>query len=45
VLFPNQVIRANDLAKAVVEIAVTGSSEREILGFESRDIRAMAKSQ
>lgn len=45
VLFPDQVIRADDLAKAMVEVAVRGRSERESLVFENRDIRAMVKSR
>jgi uncharacterized protein YbjT (DUF2867 family) len=40
-LFPNQVIRADDLAKAMVEVAVRRKSERESVVFENRDIRAM----
>jgi uncharacterized protein YbjT (DUF2867 family) len=45
VLFPNQVIPADDLARAMVDIAVRriGKPERQI--FENRDIRAMAKSR
>jgi hypothetical protein len=47
VLFPNQVIRADDLAWAMVDIATT---ERQgfVLGslvFENRDIREMVKSR
>ena len=40
-LFPNQVIRADDLAKAMVDIAIRtgGGTERVIL--ENRDIRTM----
>jgi uncharacterized protein YbjT (DUF2867 family) len=40
-LFPNQVIRADDLAKAMVDIAIRtgGGTERVIL--ENRDIRSM----
>jgi uncharacterized protein YbjT (DUF2867 family) len=44
VLFPNQVIRADDLAGAMVDVAVCGTGERESLIFENRDIRAMAAS-
>jgi uncharacterized protein YbjT (DUF2867 family) len=42
-LFPNQVIPADDLAKAMVDVAVqeTGKSERVVL--ENRAIRTMAK--
>src|SRR5579862_3024890 len=39
VLFPNQVIRADDLARAMVDAAFRGSGEREALVFENRDIR------
>jgi len=38
-LFPNQVIRADDLARAMVDVAVT--TERKSSVFENRDIRAM----
>jgi uncharacterized protein YbjT (DUF2867 family) len=40
-LFPNQVIRADDLARAMVDVAVTGTTERKSSVFENRDIRAM----
>jgi len=43
VLFPNQVIRADDLARVMVDIAIRGT-ERRGPAFENRDIRAMAKS-
>jgi len=43
-LFPNQVIRADDLARAMVSIAVEKTSERETKVFENRDIRAMVGS-
>jgi uncharacterized protein YbjT (DUF2867 family) len=42
-MFPNQVIRADDLAKAMVDVAVRGRSERESVVFENREIRAMSK--
>src|SRR5712671_1574087 len=42
VLFPNQVIRADDLARAMVDVAVRGTGERQGVIFENRDIRAMA---
>ena len=42
-LFPNQVIRADDLAKAMVDAAVRGQRERESVVFENREIRAMAE--
>ncbi len=41
-LFPNQVIRADDLARAMVDVAIQGT-ERGGRVFENRDIRAMAK--
>jgi len=43
-LFPNQVIPADDLARAMVSIAVDKTSERETKVFENRDIRAMVES-
>jgi len=43
-LFPNQVIRADDLARAMVDVAVRGTEECEGPVFENRDIRAMVKS-
>lgn len=43
-LFPNQVIRADDLALAMVDVAVQGTEEREGPVFENRDIRTMVKS-
>jgi uncharacterized protein YbjT (DUF2867 family) len=44
VLFPNQVIRADDLARAMVNIAVRGTGKRPSMIFENSDIRAMAAS-
>jgi AcrB/AcrD/AcrF family len=44
ILFPNQVIRADDLARAMVDVAVRGSGERRGPIFENRDIRAMVES-
>lgn len=44
VLFPNQVIRADDLARAMVNVVVQKTSERESRLFENRDIRAMVDS-
>jgi uncharacterized protein YbjT (DUF2867 family) len=44
VLFPNQVIRADDLARAMLVVSVRGTAEREHQVFENRDIRAMIKS-
>jgi uncharacterized protein YbjT (DUF2867 family) len=42
-LFPNQVIRADDLARAILDVAVRGKRERESVVFENRDIRAMVE--
>jgi uncharacterized protein YbjT (DUF2867 family) len=44
VLFPNQIIRADDLARAMVDVAVRRSPERQTLVLENRDIRAMVES-
>ena len=44
VLFPNQVIPADDLGRAMVDVAVRGTAEREARIFENRDIRAMVRS-
>jgi uncharacterized protein YbjT (DUF2867 family) len=44
VLFPNQAIRADDLGRAMVEVAVRETGERRSLVFENRDIRAMVDS-
>jgi uncharacterized protein YbjT (DUF2867 family) len=44
VLFPNQVIRADELARAMVHVVVRGTGERGSLVYENRDIRAMVKS-
>jgi uncharacterized protein YbjT (DUF2867 family) len=43
VMFPNQVIRADDLAKAMLGVAVRGRSEQESMVFENREIRAMSE--
>ena len=40
-LFPNQVIRANDLARSMVDVAARRTGEPGGLVFENRDIRAM----
>ena len=45
VLFPNQVIRDADLARAMVDVAVLGTKDRGGRVFENRDIRAMVESQ
>src|SRR6185312_2528809 len=43
VLFPNQVIPADDLAHAMVDVAVRETPEIGGLVFENRDIRALVK--
>jgi len=43
-LFPNQVIRADDLGWAMVDVVLRQTQERQGLVFENRDIRAMVKS-
>jgi uncharacterized protein YbjT (DUF2867 family) len=43
-LFPNHVIRADDLARAMVSVALRDTEERGGLVFENRDIRAMVES-
>src|ERR1700746_878144 len=43
-LFPNQVIRADDLARSMVNIAVQETPKRETRVFENRDIWAMVQS-
>jgi uncharacterized protein YbjT (DUF2867 family) len=45
VFFPSQVIRADDLARAMVDVVLRQTQEREGLVFENRDIRAMVRSQ
>ena len=42
-LFPNQVIRADDLARVMVDVAVCGTGEHRGPVFENREIRAMAE--
>jgi uncharacterized protein YbjT (DUF2867 family) len=45
VLFPNQVIRADDLARAMVDVSVRGiGSENHAVVIENRDIRALVAS-
>jgi uncharacterized protein YbjT (DUF2867 family) len=44
-LFPNQVIRADDLAWAMVDVVLQQTQGRQGLVFENRDIRAMVKSR
>jgi uncharacterized protein YbjT (DUF2867 family) len=43
-LFPNQVIRADDLARAMVNVVVQKTAERENRVFENHDIRAIVRS-
>jgi uncharacterized protein YbjT (DUF2867 family) len=43
-LFPNQVIRADDLARAMVDVVVSETRQRGGPVFENRDIRAMVES-
>ena len=43
-LFPNQVIRADYLGRAMVDVALQKAAERESQIFENRDIRAMVRS-
>jgi uncharacterized protein YbjT (DUF2867 family) len=44
-LFPNQVIRADDLARTMVDVAVRDvSAERRAIVLENRDIRALGAS-
>jgi len=45
VLFPNQVIRADDLARAMVDLVLRQTHERQSLILENRDIRAMVESR
>jgi uncharacterized protein YbjT (DUF2867 family) len=44
VLFPNQVIPADDLARAMVDVALRETQETACLVFENRDILAQAAS-
>ena len=44
VVFPNQVIRADDLARAMVDVAVRETGEPRSLVLENRDIRVMVES-
>jgi uncharacterized protein YbjT (DUF2867 family) len=44
VLFPNQVIRADELAEAMVDVAVRGAGECRSLVLENRDIREIVES-
>jgi uncharacterized protein YbjT (DUF2867 family) len=42
-LFPSQVIRADDLARVMVDVAARGTKERTAQVFENNDIRAMVE--
>jgi uncharacterized protein YbjT (DUF2867 family) len=44
VLFPNQVIRADDLARAMVDVALRPTEKSQSVVLENRDIRAMVES-
>jgi uncharacterized protein YbjT (DUF2867 family) len=44
VLFPNQIIRADDLAKVMVDVVVRRAVEPRSMVLENRDIRAMVES-
>lgn len=41
-LFPNQVIRADDLARVMVDAVMSGTGQRKGPVYENRDIRAIA---
>ena len=43
-LFPNQVVPADDLAEAMVDVVVRPARERRTLVLENRDIRALVES-
>ena len=45
VLFPNQVIRADDLARVMVDVVLRKTQERQGVVFENRDIRRMVESR
>ena len=45
VLLPSQVIRADDLARAMVDVVLRQTQERQDVVFENRDIRAMVESR
>jgi uncharacterized protein YbjT (DUF2867 family) len=44
-LFPNQVVRADDLGWAMVDVVLRETREHQALVFGNRDIRAVVKSQ
>lgn len=43
VLFPNLVIAADDLGRAMVDVTMTESTNRMSVVLENRDIRAMVR--
>jgi hypothetical protein len=43
-VFPNHVIRADDLARAMVNVAIQNTDEHRSPFFENREIRAMVES-
>src|ERR1700723_1298376 len=43
VLFPNQVIRADDLARTLVDVSMQGTRDGRTLVLENRDIRALVE--
>jgi hypothetical protein len=43
-LFPNQVIRSDDLARAMLDVVVGGTGVTPSQVFENRDIRDLVKS-
>jgi uncharacterized protein YbjT (DUF2867 family) len=43
VLFPNQVIRSDDLARAMVDLVATGTAAAPSQVFENRDIRSLVR--
>ena len=43
VLFPGQVIRADDLARVMIDVAIQEAEDRSASVFENNDIRAMAE--
>ena len=40
--FPNLVIRSDELARAMVDVVVQRTDERQSCVFENRDIKALA---
>jgi hypothetical protein len=42
-VFPNQVIRADDLGRAMVDVAIRRTGEPRSLVLENRDIRALVE--